>query len=231
MTIVAVAAAAASALVSQPTERAAAVSQATELSIRLVGNAGVSLSHGTTSLLVDLPYEPGAFGYMHYDPDALRPVGATISVITHHHDDHFDAGLFLSRPGWRIIGPPSVTARLPLERVLSGDSVTVGAFTVIAIQSPHTDDHRSYTIRWRGRVLHFTGDTENAAVFPAEPRPDILFATPWLNCSIEGNGTSRPPRVVLYHLLADGSDRICGQAEVHVQGTELRLGAVTPARS
>jgi L-ascorbate metabolism protein UlaG (beta-lactamase superfamily) len=167
MTLVA---AAASALVSHPAGRAAAVSQATELSIRLVGNAGVALSDGTTSVMVDLPYEPGAFGYMHYDPDALRPVGATVSVITHHHDDHFDAGLFLSRPGWRIIGPPSVTARLPLERVRSGDSVTVGAFTVIAIQSPHTDDHRSYRIRWRGRVLHFTGDTENSGVFPAESR-------------------------------------------------------------
>ena len=122
---------------------------------------------------------------MHYDPDALRPVGATVSVITHHHDDHFDAGLFLSRPGWRIIGPPSVTARLPLERVLSGDSVTVGAFTVNAIQSPHTDDHRSYRIR--GGAASFT-----------------LRTTPRTRGSFRQN---------------------------HVQGTELRLGAVTPPRS
>jgi hypothetical protein len=45
--------------------------RAQQLTVELVGNAGVVLSDGTTTLLVDLPYESGAFGYMRYDQDAL----------------------------------------------------------------------------------------------------------------------------------------------------------------
>lgn len=209
-----------------PTHESAVEPAATELSIRLVGNAGVALSDGTTSLLVDLPYESGAFGYMHYDPAALRPTGTTVSVVTHDHRDHFAADLFLTRADWRVIGPPSVTAALPPDRVVTGDSSSIGAFAVVALPSPHTDDHRSYRIRWRGRVLHFTGDTEDPDAVPAEPRLDILFVTPWLNCSLPDRATNRA-RTVLYHRQPDGSDQVCGSAEVHPQGTELRLTALT----
>ncbi|MGH7553518.1 MAG: hypothetical protein ACREMQ_10890 [Longimicrobiales bacterium] len=52
-------------------------------------------------------------------------------------------------------------------------------FSVIAIATPRTDDHRSYRMRWRGRVLHFTGDSHVAAVVPSEPRTDILFVSSW----------------------------------------------------
>lgn len=198
-----------------------ATSQTPELSIQLIGNAGVVLSDGTTSLLVDLPYEPGAFGYAHYDPRALRPAGTVVAVITHDHRDHFEPALFLSHAGWRIIGPPSVTAELPQERILDGDSVTVDAFAVIAIPTPHTEDHRSYRIRWRGRVLHFAGDTDDASTIPAEPRLDILFVTPWLSCSPNRTRAVAPTRVVLYHQRPDGSDRVCGPVEAH-SGIELR---------
>ncbi len=49
--------------------------QSPTLSITIVGNAGVLLSDGATSLLVDLPYESGAFGYQTYDPSDLNPPG------------------------------------------------------------------------------------------------------------------------------------------------------------
>lgn len=50
------------------------MAQAQALTVYLIGNAGVALTDGTTSLLVDLPFEPGAFGYMLYDPSALQRV-------------------------------------------------------------------------------------------------------------------------------------------------------------
>lgn len=200
------------------------VAQAQELTVHLVGNAGVVLTDGTTSLLVDLPYESGAFGYMRYDPARLRPTGATVSVITHDHRDHFDRSLFLARASWRIIGPPSVTADLPRERVLTGDSVVVGAFSVVGLRTPHTADHRSYRIRWRGRVLHFTGDTEQASAVPPEPSLDVLFITPWLQCTLQNSGrmVSRN-RAILYHRQPDGSDEICGSGEPLEQGTRFAL--------
>ena len=124
--------------------------QETDLRVELVGNAGVMLSDGSTSLLIDLPYESGAFGYMTYRAADLQPRGSVVSVITHHHRDHFEASAFLARTGWRIIGPPSVIRDLPITRVLAGDSVEVGRFSVVALPTPHTDDHRSYRIRWGG---------------------------------------------------------------------------------
>ena len=197
-----------------------------ELEITLVGNAGVQLTDGTTSLMVDLPYESGAFGYQAYRPDEMAPPGEVVSVITHHHDDHFDPELFVAREGWRIIGPPSVTTTLPAGRVISGDSLRVGAFHVVAVPTPHTDDHRSYRIRWRGRVLFFTGDTEDPAALDPGPRPDFLFITPWLSCAAESSGTRLGSVSVAYHLRARGGDRVCGDVRTYEQGMVITASPI-----
>jgi hypothetical protein len=202
------------------------VGHAQELTVHFVGNAGVVLTDGDTSLLVDLPYESGAFGYMRYDPALLRPVGTTISVITHDHRDHFDPDLFLSQSSWLIMGPPSVTTRVPPERVLVGDSVRFGAFDVVTIPTPHTPDHKSYRIRWRGRIFYFTGDTEDATAVPSGPYLDVLFVTPWLYCSLRSASRSASgDRAVLYHRRTDGSDTICGAADLLEQGARFTMPA------
>jgi glyoxylase-like metal-dependent hydrolase (beta-lactamase superfamily II) len=202
------------------------VAQAQVLTVHLIGNAGVVLTDGHTSLLIDLPYEPGAFGYMHYDPALLQPDGDNVSVITHNHRDHFDPSLFVKRRSWRIIGPPSVTAGVPPDRVLTGDSVVVGAFSVVGMQTPHTPDHRSYRVRWRGRVLHFTGDTDQASALPPEPYLDVLFVTPWLQCSLRDSDWAVSwSRAILYHRQPNGSDEICGSAEPLEQGARFTLTA------
>jgi glyoxylase-like metal-dependent hydrolase (beta-lactamase superfamily II) len=198
-----------------------------ELTVRIVGNAGVLLSDSATSILVDLPYESGAFGYDRYDPAQLRPPGAVVAAITHHHRDHFDRGLFQSRPGWRVIGPRSAVGALPPARVLGGDSVQVGSFAIVAVATPHTQDHRSYRIRWRGRVLDFVGDTEEPSFVLAEPALDLLLITPWLACSARDAGrTPRADRVILYHRQAGETDRGCGIGEALHQGSTI---ALTPA--
>ncbi len=203
--------------------------QAPNLTLETVGNAGVALSDGQVTLLVDLPYESGAFGYQGYDPEALQPLGTVVSVITHHHRDHVAPELFMARDGWRMIGPPSVVSGLPQERVLLGDSVQVGAFAILTVPTPHTDDHRSYRIRWRGRVLYFVGDTEDAGTVSEEPPIDVLFVTPWLSCALEraSDGTFGA-RSIAYHLQPDGSDRGCGPAERAVQGQRFTLSPAAP---
>jgi hypothetical protein len=204
---------------------AAAPLAAQQLTVRLVGNAGVLLSDGTTSLLVDLPYESGAFGYDHYDLAALHPAGTVVAVVTHHHRDHFAAELFLPQRTWRVIGPPSAVAGIPAARVIDGDSVTVGRFAVVAIRTPHTPDHRSYRIRWLGRTLHFTGDTEAFDAVRAERQLDLRFITPWLQCRLVGAGhAARAERVVLYHLQPNGRDRVCGTPSRLRVGERVVLG-------
>ena len=198
--------------------------QGTELRVTMVGNAGVLLSDGASSLLVDLPYQPGAFGYMQYRPGALDPAGSVVSVITHHHADHFEPSLFEARRGWQIVGPPSVTDGVPPDRVLSGDSVQVGDFSIVILPTPHTPDHRSYRIRWRGRVMHFTGDTEDPASLAEGPEIDVLFITPWLSCALD---RSRPanfgPRSIIYHQRPDGRDPTCGPVEALEQGASFTV--------
>ena len=197
-----------------------------ELRVDLIGNAGVVLSDGSTSLLVDLPYESGAFGYMTYAAAALRPSGSVVSVITHAHRDHFDPAAFLARDSWQIIGPPSVVNDLPTARVLQSDSLQVGRFTVVAISTPHTDDHRSYRVSWSGREIYFVGDTEDPGTVPSELRLDLLFITPWLSCLLADSGRNAfAARSVLYHQNPDGSDRVCGPVEILDQGASFTLTA------
>lgn len=194
------------------------------LHITMVGNAGVLLTDRTTSLLVDLPYTSGAFGYQAYEPSALRPPGNAVSVITHHHVDHFDAALFNRHPDWRLIGPPSVVRQFAPARVIQGDSVQVGAFSIVVVPTPHTDDHRSYRVRWRGRVLHFVGDTEDATALGAGPVLDVLFITPWLSCATGAPaGLARATRRIGYHLQLAPGERRCGSIEVLPQGARFSL--------
>ncbi|MGE3617189.1 MAG: MBL fold metallo-hydrolase [Gemmatimonadales bacterium] len=198
--------------------------QAGDLRITLVGNAGVMLSDGATTLLVDLPYESGAFGYQTYDPDALQPAGTAVAVVTHDHRDHFALDLFRRRPSWSVIGPRGITERLPASRVLPGDSVAVGGFSVVAIPTPHIEGHRSYRVRWGGKVLYFTGDTEVPAFLGKAPPIDILFVTPWLSCeAAKTDLLSRAARRIGYHFSPEGTDRVCGAVEQLPQGTSFAV--------
>lgn len=209
---------------------AVGLTPADTLHLELVGNAGVVLSDGQVSLLVDLPYESGAFGYQEYAIGSLHPEGQVLSVITHAHADHFDASLWVSREPWRVMGPPSVVASLPPERVLGGDSVRIGSFDVVALRTPHTPDHRSYRFRWRGLVLHATGDTEDPSALHGGADLDVLFITPWLSCAAAERGIELPPRSLAYHLRPDGGDRLCAGVTRSPQGTRLTLTPASPAR-
>lgn len=200
---------------------------AQELSVQFVGNEGVVLSDGETSLLVDLPYRSGAYGYEEYDPAALQPEGRVISVVTHHHVDHFDPQIFLAREGWEFFGPPSAAAVLPRARVLPGDTLEAGGFRVEAIPTEHTPDHRSYVVEWGGRRLVFVGDTNDPSFLSGLPPVDVLFVSPWLACAMVEAGIAMDlGRGIYYHRRADGSDRWCGGFEQLEQGAGFVLEPV-----
>lgn len=203
---------------------AGALAQTDTLVVRFIGNAGVHLTDGTTTLMVDVPYVSGAFGYMEYDPAALHAIGRVVSVITHRHDDHFDPKLFLRRT-WEIIGPSEVTARLPAERVVAGDSVRVGNFSVRRFRTPHADtEHYSYLVSWGAKRLYFVGDTEDPSHMLSMPDLDILFVTPWLACAAEKTG-KRPDtrRVVVYHHLTSEIPGLCGRPEAFGQNETVAI--------
>jgi len=214
-------------LVVQAVGPSASPIQPDQLRIRFVGNEGVELSDGVTSLMVDLPYQPGASGYMVYDPEALQPPGLVISLITHGHADHFDETLFLARD-WSIIGPAEVTGRLPAERVIPlSEAISVGEFTVRPHRTAHGDpEHYSYFVAWRGLRLYFVGDTENPSHLLSVTKLDVAFVTPWLGCTAGAFGRRiDADRIILYHHREGEGTRGCFEAVVMEQGESFTLSA------
>lgn len=185
------------------------------LQVRFVGNAGFEVSDGATTLLVDLPYESGAFGYMNYDFAALHPAGHVVSVITHRHADHFEPGLFQATTA-DIVGPEEVTDAFAPTRVLEGRIVMVGDFRIQRFPTPHRDtEHYSYLIDWRGQRLYFVGDTEDPTHLLSTEGLDVVFLTPWLSCAVEeAGGAPNADKVVLHHHSPDQRSRVCGEPDV-----------------
>ena len=198
--------------------------QADSLQVRFVGNAGFELSDGVTTLLVDLPYESGAFDLMTYDPTSLVPVGRVVSVITHRHADHFEPELFRAT-GWDILGPDEVTSGFSSSRVLMGRIQRVGEFRIQRFSTTHGDtEHYSYLLEWRGQRLYFVGDTEDPAHLLSTEGLDVVFVTPWLSCSIEeAGGTLTAGRVILHHQFPDDRLRVCGAPQVVGQGEVITI--------
>ncbi len=204
--------------------------QVAALQIRFIGNEGFELSDGETTILTDLPYQPGAFNYMQYDPGTLDPQGRVVSLITHRHADHFDEALFLERD-WDIIGPVEVTARLPAGRVVvMSEAIEVGAFTVRPHRTAHSDvEHYSYLVTWHGLRFYFVGDTENPGHLLSVPKLKVAFVTPWLGCTAGAFGREiDAERIVLYHQAEGEGTRGCFDAQVMEQGESFTLTAPTP---
>ena len=198
---------------------------APQLEVRFIGNEGFELSDGETTILTDLPYEPGAYGYMEYDPGVLDPSGRVVSLITHRRADHFDEDLFLARD-WSIIGPEEVTERLPVARVLPlSPAIQVGAFTVRPHRTAHSDvEHYSYLVLWHGLRFYFVGDTENPSHFLSVPNLTVAFLTPWLGCTAGAFGRGmNAERIVLYHQAEGEGTRGCFDAEIMQQGDSFTL--------
>lgn len=194
------------------------------LTVQYVANAGVILSDGETSLLIDLPYTSGAYDLMTYDPSALAPTGRVVVVVTHRHVDHFEPSLFGFR-GWEIMGPDEVTATLPVERVLAGRSHEIGAFRVEGLRTSHGDtEHYSYLVTWGGWRLYFVGDTEDPSYVLGMADLDVVFITPWLTCQVEVAGGSLNVELeILYHQFPDGRIPVCGNPRMMEPGESTYL--------
>jgi len=199
--------------------------QESQLKITFVGNNGVSLSDGETTLLVDLPYQSGAYGLMNYHSETIPAKGEVVCVITHEHEDHFDPELFKTK-NWQILGPAEVTVHLDPNRVISREPKNkVGAFSITGFNTPHGKVfHLSYLIEWRGHNLYFTGDTEDPQMLLDQSELSIAFITPWLACEVEQRkGIVKAQRKLMIHHMGDGSDEACLGLEIWRQGDEMIL--------
>lgn len=171
------------------------------LTARFIGNAAFEITDGQTTLLTDFPYKSGAFGYMTYRMETVRPKGDVLCLVTHAHDDHWSADLFRST-NWMVAGPQSVTAGIDLTRVVP--VYPRGRFKTVIVQSFETrhepKGHYSYLVLWHGQKLYFTGDTEVPDKVLSAGPVDTLFITPWLlRNSMKAGLKFQAKRIVIYH--------------------------------
>ncbi len=152
------------------------------LKIRTLGWAGLQLDSGGHRLAIDPFADPGPFvSFMNGpSPALLQPEGPVDgALLTHLHRDHADAPTLSAalRPGAPVLCPSPATgpidenvvgpeeelaaAGLTLQRVVAGDSTTLGPFTVTAVDAVDGlgDQQVSWVVEAGGvRILH-AGDT------------------------------------------------------------------------
>ena len=194
------------------------------LEIRFVGNAGVELYDGESTILVDLPYQSGYSGYMDYDFSDILGRGNVVSAITHRHLDHFEP-LLIQETSWFLFGPNEVSVSIPAARVLADSTAHFGAFLLSKIPTPHSDvEHNSLLIQWKNLKLYFVGDTDDTRKLDLQKDLDVLFTTPWLSCIAEENNSQHVARrTVLYHHFRNNRYGSCGAPEIIHQGESIFL--------
>ena len=125
------------------------------LTLRSLGVTGFELSDGVTTVLTDpTPTRPDPLALITGPIDADPALGekwcprADVILVNHAHFDHaLDVGAIAKRTGALVVGSQNtvnlaLSRGVPAERtrvVKSGDTLTVGAFTIDVRSSRHTD--------------------------------------------------------------------------------------------
>jgi Beta-lactamase superfamily domain len=190
----------------------------TKLEITFIGNEAFEITDGKVTLLSDFPYVSGAFGYMKYDMDKIRPKGKVLCLITHEHDDHFSPNLWAHK-GWYLAASPRITTPgVEAFRLAFSDTILFEGIRIIPQKTPHTKAHYSYLVEWHGKRFYFPGDTDAAELLPKEM--DVLFITPWLfKIAKDKNIQLHAKSIVLYHHTFEKID--CINCIVPKQGDKL----------
>ncbi|MBQ4324784.1 MAG: MBL fold metallo-hydrolase [Clostridia bacterium] len=159
------------------------------MTIRFLGQSGYLLKTERTELLID-PYLSDSVNRVAGRPRALpipllpEKIISDAIVCTHNHLDHLDPDtLSRVRDSQRIITTSEGKAALSAlgkhnVAVLStGESITVGDFTLTAVYADHTVEAFGLIVEVEGATLYFSGDTlYSERLFDvAAYRPDVTF--------------------------------------------------------
>lgn len=150
--------------------------------MRYIANSGFEITDGSFTLLVDFPYQSGAYGYMAFDPRELHVRRGSVCLFTHRHADHFEASSVESI-GCMVAGPPKVLEAVgETLRMEGGPEWSLGGARVQCLRTEHGDvEHCSYLIDWLQRSILITGDVENLSWISAlQVNPDTVVLPSWL---------------------------------------------------
>jgi len=172
----------------------------TPLEIEFIGNCGLHLSDGKTNIYVDFPYKSGAYGYMEYDSVRLDSIeNNSIFLFTHKHADHYSRKLLKQilkeRNGkcftqWK--------SKKLIKHFESNPDIGIEVFKT---KHSFSLKHNSYLIKWHGKRIYLSGDTENAEKIATIKEIDWAFLPPWiLDDAKEKNLQIDSEMIGVYHL-------------------------------
>jgi L-ascorbate metabolism protein UlaG (beta-lactamase superfamily) len=180
--------------------------------LRFIGNAGFEITDGTNTILIDFPYESGAYGYMTFESDELHERPDSLCIFTHAHADHFSAEQ-LTGVGCTVAGPSAVMAQSGQSARLEGGSPwQFGSATITCIPSQHGDvEHCSYVLNWNDKVIFVAGDVEAVEpVIRQVTEADVLILPYWVSEEVAAiQGRFPAARIILSHQEPGGTSSLC----------------------
>lgn len=183
---------------------------------RFIGNSAFELSDGTSTILLDFPYESGAFGYMSFAPAEVHRRVNALCLFTHRHADHFDPE---SVPdiGCTVAGPAAVSESL---RAGAGPVWHFGGARIQCIPTAHGNvEHCSYLISWHGADIFVSGDIDNLeGLDQVEEQVDVALLPSWLVSAVGSGSAASQTRVVIHHHAPGEDVRGCPGCVVPSQG-------------
>jgi L-ascorbate metabolism protein UlaG (beta-lactamase superfamily) len=187
---------------------------------------GVHLTDGRVAVLIDFPYESGAFGYMEWSRGTVPEGPLPLCIFSHSHADHFAPSLAREFCG-AILGPKDVVQASGVKALELEPEVRWEGITIRPVATAHASvEHYSFFLEWGGTELYFSGDTEDASSLSAARDLDVAFVSPWLLGTIRDSGRTISARqVVVYHHKADETVAETPARLVPSQGQVLDLGS------
>ncbi len=153
--------------------------QNNEIKIRFIGNCGLHMTAGQTSIYFDFPYKSGAYGYMTYHQKELDSVVENSTFIfTHKHKDHYSAKnmneIIRNKNGRKFTQWQN--------RKLKDFAKSIPEFDIEILKTKHRFSirHRSYVVTWHGKKIYLSGDTENAETVSVVKGIDWAFIPYWI---------------------------------------------------
>lgn len=175
-------------------------SQAPVINVRMIGNCGLEMTDGTSTIYFDFPYKSGAHKYMTYEPselDSMKP--NSVLIFTHRHADHYSKKLVnrvRSKHHGMVFGNWNTK-----ELIRLGDSIP--DFTIQAFKTSHlfTVRHYSYLIVWHGKRIYVSGDTGDWTIPTTLKNLDWAFMNPWIFMNAQNAKAKVDAKMIgIYHL-------------------------------
>jgi len=176
------------------------LAQENKVTIRFIGNCGLHMTDGTTTIYTDFPYKSGAYGYMKFSKAELDSIQAnSIFIFTHIHADHY------SGKNMRSILKEKGSKKFTPRRMkkLKKHAKKIPDFDIQIIKTKHRFSlkHVSYLITWHGKKIFLSGDTESAQTAGELKDIDWAFIPSWILLDAkEKNIQIDAKRKAVYHL-------------------------------